>query len=367
MHFGLSDEEAELASTLHTMLERRANSQAVRAAIASEAGYDTELWRVLCDEMGVASLAIPEEFGGAGFGEFANQLVLEELGYSLAPTPMLGSTVVAQAIMLAGNGEASERLLPAIASGDVATLAWADEHGRWRTDGSDITATQDGDSWHLSGRSTLVLDGHLAGTLLVVGSTPEGVGIFEVDDLHVERIPTRALDPALRFATISLADAPAQALTLDAAPVLEKLRSCASIAVTGMQVGVARRGLDMTVAYSKVRTQFGRTIGSFQALKHRMADMLLQVETARTVSWAAAWAIQTDAPDLAAQAALAKAWATDALEHIASETVQLHGGIAITWEHDAQLVFKRAHALGQQFGDAAANRRELATLWGVAG
>jgi alkylation response protein AidB-like acyl-CoA dehydrogenase len=367
MHFGLDDEQQELASVVKTLLDRRADSAAVRTAMTSELGYDESLWRVLNDEIGASSLAIPEEFGGAGFGSFATHIVLEQLGYSLAPSPLLGSAVLAaQAILLAGEQDASSRLLPAIAEGTVAALAWAGETGAWSTAESDVDAVE-GKPWRLNGGATLVIDGAHAEILLAIARTAHGVGIFEIlEPATVERLATPALDPTLRFATLTFRETAARPLALDAGPILAALRDRALVAVTALQVGAAQRGLDMTVRYSKERVQFGRAIGSFQALKHRMADMVVDVETGRTLSWAAAWASEQNAPDLDAQAVLAKAWCSDALHRVASETIQLHGGIAITWEHDAQLVFKRAHALGQLFGQASGHRRRLYELRGLA-
>lgn len=366
MHFALSEEHLELASTVRSLLARHADSVAVRAAMVSEAGYDGRLWRLLAEEVGAAALAIPEEYGGAGFSSFETQIVLEQLGASLAPSPLLGSAVVAaDALLLAADDEACARLLPGIADGtSIATVAWADATGRWRTNGSGIRATP-GEPWRLTGEATLVLDGANADVVLAIAETDDGVGIFEVLGDGVTRVATPALDPTLRFATLTFSDAAARPLLLDAAAAVAGLRDRAITAVSALQVGAAQRGLDMTVAYSQQRVQFGRAIGSFQALKHRMADMLLQVETARTVSWAAGWSASVDAADLPERAALAKAWCTTALDHVAAETVQLHGGIAITWEHDAQLLFKRANALGQLFGDAGEHRRRFGELRGL--
>ena len=192
--------------------------------------------------------------------------------------------------------------------------------------------------------------------------------MFELEaTTGVERTATTALDPTLRFATLEFTAAPARLLRDDAADAIAVLRQRASVAIACLQVGAAQRALDMTVEYSKQRVQFGRQIGSFQALKHRMADMLVDVETSRTVAWAAAWSVATDARDQPERAALAKAWCTEALDRVAGELVQLHGGIAITWEHDAQLVFKRAHALGQLFGSAGEYRRTYGELLGLTG
>lgn len=369
MDFSLTEEQNELAKTMRAVLSRHAPSAAVRAAAASENGYDPKLWRVLAEEVGAASLAIPEEYGGAGFTWFETGLVLEALGYSLAPSPLLASAVLgAAAILESGDGDARQRLLPGIAEGtSVATLAWADEHGRWSTEGSGIAATAAGEHWTLDGTATLVLDGGSADTVIAVAAGPGGVGLFEVLDAGaIQRVNTPAVDTTLRFATMTFSGVPARPLRLEAGPALEKIRDIAIVAVGCLQVGTAQRGLDMSVEYSKQRVQFGRPIGSFQALKHRMADMLVQVETARTAAWAAAWSAGTNASDLPGRAASAAAWCADALDSVAAETVQIHGGIAITWEHDAQLIFKRAHATGQLFGQAREHRRRLGRLLGVA-
>jgi len=307
---------------------------------------------------------VPEEYGGAGFTLVETHVVLEQLGAALTPSPLLGSAVLAaQAVLLSGDEAACVRLLPGIAEGSrIAAVCWAGEDGRWRTDGSDVCAVRDGDGWALSGAATLVLDGAAAHTLLAVaGIEPGRVGLFEVDpaDDRVRTTPTPAMDTTLSLARVELDGAPANPLSLDAADLLATLHDIAAVAVTALQVGAAQRALDMTVAYSRERVQFGRAIGSFQALKHRMADMLVGVETARSASWAAAWSAARREPELPARAALAKAWCSEALNKVASETVQLHGGIAITWEHDAQMLFKRAHATSQLFGQPHEHRQRL--------
>lgn len=367
MDFSLTEEQQELSKTLHAVLQRHADSAAVRRATELEIGYDRELWRLLAEEVGVASLAIPEEYGGAGYSWIEAGLAMEVLGYHLAPTPLLASGVVATAALLESkNADACARLLPAIAEGaKIATLAWANAQGKWDTARSDITATP-GDAWMLNGTATLVLDGLNADTVIAVAATPCGIGLFEVLEAQsIARAQTPALDTTFNFTTFNFAQVPARPLLLDAASALEKVRDIALVARSCMQAGSTRRGLDMTVAYSTQRVQFGRPIGSFQALKHRMADMLVQVETARTAAWAAAWAAGTNSQELPVRAASAAAWCSYALDYVASECVQLHGGIAITWEHDAQMLFKRAHATGQLFGQARAHRQRLGNLLGI--
>ncbi len=355
MEFALSEEQAELASTLRALLARRADSAAVRAATESDDGFDRSLWELLCEQVGVAALAVPELYDGAGFSTFETCVVLEELGRSLAPSPLLATLVVSEALLGAGDADACARLLPRVAAGEVATLAWAGLTGPSRPE------PVHADGCRLSGTTGPVLLGDVAEVLLVVARTADGVALFEVDPsaAGLTRTRTPAMDTTLRLATLELDDVEATPVVGDAGTALARAHLVGTVAVAALQVGGAQRGLDMTVAYTKERVQFGRPIGSFQALKHRMADMLVLVETARSIAWAAAYAVSVGGDDAARLAASAGSWCSDALEQVAGETVQMHGGIAITWEHDAQMVFKRAHALGQLFGQAHEHRRTL--------
>ncbi|KRF10416.1 acyl-CoA dehydrogenase family protein [Nocardioides sp. Soil796] len=362
MHFGLSEEQEELAGAVRTLVERRAGQVDLRAATQAARGFDEALWETLCGQIGVAALAIPEEYGGAGFSTFETHVVLETLGRTLTPTPLLGSGVLAtRAVLLAGTPDDCARLLPPLAEGThVAALAWADASGQWRADGSDVRATADGDSWRLDGAATLVLDAHGADLLLVVAATEDGPRLFEADlSAGVERTATPALDLTLQLDTVTFDGAPATPVGGVLTDELATLRAEAAVAVTALQVGGAQGALDRTVAHLKEREQFGRPLGSFQALKHRVADLLVAVETSRSISWSAAWAAAQGDADVVRQAALAKAWCSEAFAEVAAEMVQLHGGIAITWEHDAHLFFKRAHATGELFGSAREHRRSL--------
>jgi alkylation response protein AidB-like acyl-CoA dehydrogenase len=357
MLFALSPEQAELAATVRSLLAKRSD---VRAAVEMPRGYDESLWTVLCDQVGVAGLAIPEEYGGAGFTLVETQVLLEELGADLAPTPLLGSGVLgAQALLLAGDDSACAELLPGMAAGTtVAALAWAGTG--WSTTTPPVTAA----GTMLSGETRYVLDGDTADVLLVIAATGSGPGLFRVDPRQpaVRRTHTPGMDRTLRLATVTFDRASAE--PLGTAGWLPTLRDIGCVAVCGLQVGAMQRCLDLTVAHTKQRVQFGRPIGSFQALKHRMADMLVQVETSRSLSWAAAWSAARREAELPVRAATAKAWCSEALNTVAGEMVQLHGGVAITWEHDAQLYFKRAHALCQLFGQPHEHRRRLARLHG---
>lgn len=358
MELGLSEEQVELASTLRALLAKRADSAAVRAAADSDEGFDRALWELLCEQVGVAALAVPEEHDGAGFSAFETCVVLEELGRSLAPSPLLATLVVSETLLASGSTDACARLLPRVAAGEIATLAWAGLTGPGRPE--PVRA----DDSRLSGTVGPVLLGDVAGVLLVAARTadgPDSVGLFEVDPAApgLTRTRTPAMDTTLRLATLELDGVEATPVVADAGAALARAHLVGTAAVAALQVGGAQRGLDMTVAYAKERVQFGRPIGSFQALKHRMADMLVLVETARSIAWAAAYAVSVGSDDAARLAASAGSWCSDALEQVAAETVQMHGGIAITWEHDAQLVFKRAHALGQLFGQAHEHRRAV--------
>ena len=335
-------EHTELASSVRNLLDKRSDSQAVRRAIEQPTGFDTDLWSTLCEQIGVAALAIPEEHGGAGFTLAETHVVLEELGRALTPSPLLASVIAGAALVAAEHPEPLAR----IAEGAIATVAW-----------SGITGTPDarvGVTWKdgvLHGSVSPVLYGDTA-EILLVAAAHDGVGLFSVDPAASGLTRTRVsgMDQTLGFAELDFDGVHADPIVLDATSVLTETHRVGTLATTALAVGCAERGLDMTVAYTKERKQFGRTIGSFQALKHRMADLLVRVQMSRAGAWAAVQAHVNDAPDADRLAAAAASYCSEAAMAVAAETIQLHGGIAITWEHDAHLVFKRAQALNQVFG-----------------
>jgi len=312
----------------------------VRRAIEQPAGYDVDLWRVLCDQIGVAALAVPERFGGVGAGPREVQLVLEELGRTLTPAPILGSALATAVLLAVDDDDACSRLLPRIAEGAVAAVAWASSSGDWGPGAFSVAGGR------LSGEAHYVLDGDRAELLLAVADG----AVYEVDVAAAERRGTPAMDLTRRLASVRLVDAPATRLGRPD-PDLAAALDVALVALTGEQVGAAARIFEMTVEYSKVRHQFGRPIGSFQALKHRMADLHVRLEAARSAAYAAA--------DGTLPAAAAKAYCSEAFLAIAGEAIQLHGGIAITWEHDPHLYFKRAHGAAALFGSPSLHRRRL--------
>jgi len=336
-------EHTELASSVRNLLDKRSDSQAVRRAIEQPAGFDTDLWATLCDQIGVPALAIPEEHGGAGFTLAETHVVLEELGRALTPSPLLASVVTSAALVAAGHHEPLAR----IAEGAVATVAWSGVTGPVD---APVGVTWSGGS--LSGSVSPVLYGDTAEILLVAAEHDEGIGLFSVDPTAsgLSRSRLAGMDPTLGFARLKFEGVDAEPIALDAASALATTHRVGTLSTTALAVGCAERGLDMTVDYTKQREQFGRPIGSFQALKHRMADMLVRVQMSRAGAWAAVQAHVHDAHDAARLAAAAASYCAEAAMAIAAETIQMHGGIAITWEHDAHLVFKRAQALHQLFG-----------------
>lgn len=346
-----TDEARALRETVRDLLDDRSDPAAVREAMVSERGFDAELWSVLCGQIGVAGLAVPEEYGGAGATMAEVHVVLDELGRTLTPSPMLGSAVLgAQALLATGDDPACERLLPGIAEGEtIAALVWTGEDGTWRPDAPAVAAEHE----VLDGAAHYVLDGDIADVLLVVARTTDGVGLFEVDPQQsgVRCVHTPALDQTRRLARVELSGVAARRLgTGDYTPALRRVRDLGLIAVSAEQVGAARRALELTVEYTGQRKQFGRPIGGFQALKHRMADVHVANEAARSTSHAALLSVLDDDGELAADAVVAKVRCSEASQQAAAEMIQLHGGIAITWEHDAHLYFKRAHGAAQLFG-----------------
>lgn len=345
MHVGLTEEQQELAATVRRLLERSGDSMAVRAATESEAGFAVELWSTLCEQIGVAALAVPEEYDGAGFTLFETGVVAEALGAALAPVPLVGSVVVTEALLASGDSELCAELLPRVAMGEVAALAWPGVTG---AESSPITVSAAGGT--LSGTAARVLHGDAAEVLLVAANGAEGVELYAVDPAEVQWQVLSGMDTTLRFADLVLDAVPGRRVSGDAAAALHRAHLAGTAIVANLQVGAAQRALDETVAYAGERVQFGRVIGSFQALKHRMADMLVEVETSRSIAWAATFAVANGTEDAELLAASAASHCGDALMHVAGEAVQLHGGIAITWEHDISWVFKRAQALNQLFG-----------------
>ncbi|MCR3718926.1 MULTISPECIES: acyl-CoA dehydrogenase family protein [Prauserella salsuginis group] len=352
---GAAEREA-LREAVRGLLEKHSE---IRDVMASPGGYDPAVWSMLCDQIGVAGLAVPERYGGAGAGLAEIGVVAHELGRTLTPSPLLGSSVLAARLVReAADEPACARLLPGLADGSrVAAVVWTGEDGTW-SDRPVVTARLRGAdgaaSTVLHGTASYVLDGDEADTLLVpvVESDDGPPALYEVDAgaAGVSRRDAEALDPLRRLATITLSEVAGTRLGELPGDALRRARAEAVVVLAAEQTGAAERALERTVEYTLQRRQFGRPIGSFQAVKHRLADAFVRLETARSACHAAiASAARGDGPD-DEDAAVAKVVCSESLQHIAAEMIQLHGGIAITWEHDAHLYFKRAHGSAALFG-----------------
>lgn len=363
----LTSEQEDLRSAVRGLLDRW--QPGPEPDPAAERG----LWQRLCTEIGVAGLAIPERYGGAGAGPREVHVVMEELGRILAPSPMLGSAVLATQVLLGSHDEAAcARLLPALADGrEVAALAWTTPAGRWdpaevacrarRPQGTAAGGATDADNWLVTGEAHYVLDGAGASVLLVpAGLADGGTGLFEVNPGQpaVTRSACASMDDTRRLAVVALNGATARRIGGPAA--LDRARDAACIALSAEQVGAAAQALALTVAYAKVRVQFGRPIGSFQALQHRMAEMHVLVESARSLSYAAAEAAERRAADVSLRAAAATAYCSEALQRVSAEMIQLHGAIGMTWEHQAHRYFKRGHGAAMLLGAPASHTARIA-------
>jgi alkylation response protein AidB-like acyl-CoA dehydrogenase len=334
-------------------------------------GFDRAVWDQMANQLGLPALAIPEEYGGVGFGYVELTVVFEEMGAALLCAPYFATVALAaNALLSSGDEGAKKDLLPSIASGEtIATLALTEDSGRWDADGITLAATRSGDGWKLDGHKMFVIDGHNANLVLVAGRTDKGVSLFAVEGgaPGLTTTPLATMDQTRKQARIEFGSTPARLIGDEggAAPVLSRTLDLAAVALAAEQVGGAQRCLDMAVDYAKTRIQFGRPIGSFQAIKHKCADMLLEVESAKSAAYYAGWAAAEDSEELPVVASLAKSYCSEAYFHAAAENIQIHGGIGFTWEHDAHLYFKRAKSSELMLGDPSYHRELLAQRIGI--
>ena len=365
-----AEDRTALTDALRRLLAEHGGEAQVRQAMQTGRGYDPDLWRRLA-EMGVVGLIAPEACGGAGLGPVELELVMEEAGAALLCSPLISSGVLAPALLQAlGDEEACLRLLPGIAGGaTIATVALTGPAGGWTEADLALEAASDGAGWTLTGEASFVTEGQGADVLLAVARTREGAAVFEVDPrgggVEVKALPT--FDPTLRLASMAFCEAPARALAgaRPAWDAVEAAMDLARLALAGEAAGGARRVLDATVDYARQRIQFGRPIGSFQAIKHMAADMLLETESAISAARHAARALAERGADAGAAVSLASFACADAFVGAAAASIQMHGGIAFTWAHPAHLYLRRARADAQLFGAPSFHReRYLAQLGG---
>ncbi len=371
MNFAFSEEQDELRRAVRRFLEDKSPMTEVRRLMETEQGYDKAVWDQLSNQLGLTALTIPEEYGGAGFGYVELVVVLEEMGSTLPCVPYFSTVALAaNALLTSGDEGAKKDLLPGVASGEtIATLALTEDSGRWDLDAVSLAATKAGDAWKLDGHKMFVIDGHVADLIIVAARSAGGVSLFAVDGdaAGLTRTSLATMDQTRKQARLVFAGTPARLIGAEggAAPGLARTLDLAAVALAAEQVGGAQRCLDMAVDYAKTRIQFGRPIGSFQAIKHKCADMLLEVESAKSAAYYAGWAAAEDSDELPVVASLAKSYCSEAYFHAAAENIQIHGGIGFTWEHDAHLYFKRAKSSELLLGDPTYHRELLAQRIGI--
>jgi alkylation response protein AidB-like acyl-CoA dehydrogenase len=371
VNFAFSEEQEELRKAVRRFLDDKSPETEVRRLMETTEGYDRAVWDQMANQLGLQGLAIPEEFGGSGYSYVELIVVLEEMGRALLCAPYFSSVALAANLLLSsGDDAAKKELLPGIAAGaTIATVALAEASGRWDEEGVTLEASGSGTDWTLTGEKLYVLDGHLADLILVVARTGAGVSVFAVDKgaSGLETTALTTMDQTRKQAKVTFSSTPARLVGTDGDgwAAVSKTLDLAAVALAAEQVGGAQKVLDMAVEYAKVRVQFGRPIGSFQAIKHKCADMLLEVESAKSAAYYAGWAAAEDNDELPVVASLAKSYCSEAYFHATAENIQIHGGIGFTWEHPAHLYFKRAKSSELLFGDPTYHRELLAQRIGI--
>lgn len=366
--FAFTDEQAQLRNAVHRFCAENFREQAVRRLMESEPPFDREVWRRLGSELGVLGLSAPDSDGGAG-GTLVDQAVaVEELGAVLACGPVFGTVFLAiPALVAASAGPARDGLLTELVEGRrTAAFAVADRAGGFEPAALAVTAARSGDAHTLTGLADRVVDAGAADHLLVAARGPDGVTLHAVDAAGpgVRRTTLATLDPTRPQATIELRDAPARLVCGpdEAHRVITHALRVGSVLLAAEQVGAGQHLLNLSVGYAKSRLQFGRQIGSFQAVKHKLADLLVDLEHARSTAYHAAWALTEGSDEPALAASIAQATCSAALLRIAKDTIQVHGGIGFTWEHQAHLYFKRASTDAALLGSAEQHRSRVADL-----
>jgi alkylation response protein AidB-like acyl-CoA dehydrogenase len=375
MDFGFSEEQEMLRSSARDFLAKEAPMTYVRKMMDDERGYTDELWRKMA-ALGWMGLILPEEVGGSGLDFVDMVVVLEEMGRAVLPGPFF-STVILAGVAIAEGGSAAQKAayLSKIADGSLkATLAHLEPSGRWDADGIQLEAKPDGGGYVLTGTKLFVPDANVVDLFVVAARTPgstgtDGVTLFLVDakapGIGVTMLKTMDQTRKLGEVTFKGVKVGGDAVL---GPVgggwalLDRVADRGKVGLAAEMCGGAQKVLEMSVEYAKVREQFGKPIGSFQAIQHKCANMLVEVESSKSITYYAAWAVANDVAEAPLAAAMAKAYTSDAYRHTAGEGIQIHGGIGFTWEHDMHIFFKRAKSSEVTFGDATWNREIVARL-----
>jgi alkylation response protein AidB-like acyl-CoA dehydrogenase len=375
MDFDFTHEQAMLRDLAREFFSRESTPQVVRRLMEDTVGYSEQTWQQM-SEMGLQGLGIPAEYGGQELGMVEQALVLEEIGRAAYAGPYFPSAVLASSAIMASRDAAQmARWLPDLASGaKKATMALLEDVVAWQPSAIKLSARRDGDDFVMNGTKRFVPWAHVADFILVVARTSEGNGgdgttVFLISSASagVTQTPNVEMDHTSKTSTLQLQDVRVGADSVVGkvdhgweviAPVLQR----AAVGAAAEMLGAARRCMEMSVEYAKVRQQFGQPIGTFQAIKHACAEMLLEVENAHAATYYAAWAQDAGVPDAALAASVAKAYLNEASRKVCGSAIQVHGGIGFTWEYDLHLYFKRAKHLEALYGDADFHRERALQL-----
>jgi alkylation response protein AidB-like acyl-CoA dehydrogenase len=363
VYFDLTDEQQAIRSTARDFLAARYKSERIRELAASERGFEQSDWEEMA-ELGWPGLALPEEWGGQGLGIVDLAVLFEEMGYALAPSPLLSTTVAGLALATNGTDEQRERWLRPLAAGEArGTIALFEAGGSATIGDFGMEPRADGDATVLDGEKVLVMDA-AAADFLVVATADGRRHLVEREADGVTVTPESSIDPTRRLYSVRFdgvrvgPEATLDGVQEDYLPVL--WRAC--VAIAAESTGIAQRAMEMAVEYAKDRQQFGRPIGAYQAVSHRCAQMLLETENSRSAVYGAAWAADAEPESLPLAASMAKAYASDAGWRVPDASIQVHGGIGFTWEHDLHFFLKRGRANAATFGDARWHRDRVADL-----
>jgi alkylation response protein AidB-like acyl-CoA dehydrogenase len=374
MDFGFNADQEMLRATARKFFENECTSEFVRARMAEDGGFTEEFWTKLA-EQGWLGLVYPEQYGGAGLGFVDLTVLMEEMGRAVMPGPFFSTLLLGGLTILeAGSDGQKKEWLTKIAEGQArVSLAWTEPSARWDAAGVTTTAAPSGGGFTLSGTKLFVPDAHVAHALVVVARTrdagEDGISLFVVPTnakgVSITLLPT--MDQTRKLCEVKLDHVAVPASALLGAKdggwlALARVVQRATVALCAEMCGGAQKVLDMTTEYAKIRIAFGKPIGSYQGVKHKAADMLVEVENAKSLTYYAAWAVDENVPEAALAASMAKAYASDAFRKVAGAGIQLHGGIGFTWEHDLHLYFKRAKSSEFTFGDATYHRERVAQL-----
>jgi alkylation response protein AidB-like acyl-CoA dehydrogenase len=376
MDLGLDEQQEMLKNVARDFLEKECPESLVRQMEEDDKGYSPELWQKMAGQ-GWMGLTIPEQYGGAGLTICELVVLLEEFGRALVPGPFISTVVLAATpIMEAGSEEQKQAYLPKIASGEtIMTLALTEPSAKWSADGVALEAKKSGSDYVLNGTKLFVPDAHVTDAMVVVARTggkgEDGITLFIVDSksdgIKYEQLKTIAADKQceVTFENVKVPAANILGKEGKGWPIVEKTEKVATVAACAYLVGLSQMDFDVTLNYAKERVQFGRPIGSFQAIQHKLADAVIDVDGSRFITYKAAWSMAEGEPDTDLMVSMAKAWASDASRRVVAHGQQIHGGIGFTKEYKIQLYFRRQKWMELMWGDGDYHREKVAELMGV--